>query len=147
MEFIKTYDGKEIYDEANGAKIALIRGKDAFEDCISFLLNLEAIPPLCLSKEISIEIHEDIEREKLLEKKFMTEAINKIKRTFKLKQLNFHYDYGSSNPEISSVIQLVDDNMSNLYRRNNILNPNFNYVGITLTQIRNKKFLVYCTFY
>lgn len=146
IKYIKTFSGKEIYDERNGPKIALNKGKVAFQDCISYLETLQPINALKLSKQITIEINESEDKEKLLEKKFMNDAINSIKIANELKHLNFHYDYGSSNPEISCVIQVVDDNVSNFYRRNNILNPNYNYVGITITGIKKKKFLVYCTF-
>ena len=146
IHFIKTFKGKEIYDHRNEPKIALNRGKAAFLDCISFLQNFEVIHPLILSKDITIDLNEKEDKEKLLEKRFMNDTINNIKKKYNLQQLNFHYDYGSSNPEISCVIQVVDDNMSNFYRRSNILNPRYNFVGITINQMKNKKFIVYCTF-
>jgi len=142
---IKAFEGKDIYDEINGPKIALNKGKQTFLDCINSMENLEKIHPLNLSKDITI-IMNDEESEKYLDKKFMTDAINQVKQSAIGKQFNFHYDYGSSNPEISCLLQVVDDNTSNFYRRNNILNPEFNYVGISITQIKKKKFLVYCTF-
>lgn len=115
-------------------------------DCVSYLNNLNPMHPLILSKEITISFNEEENRENYLDKKFMNNAINNLKKSVKVKHLNFHYDYGSCNPEISCIIQLVDDNVSNFYRRNNILNPNYNYIGISIAQIKKKKFLVYCTF-
>jgi hypothetical protein len=148
MQHIKSYKGKYIYEEINGPKIALTKGRVAFMDSVYHLNTLSPIHPLSLSQELTILINEEEEeeKEKLLDKKYMSEAIFNLKKLIKVKNISFHYDYGSSNPEISGVIQVVDDNNSNFFRRNNILNPKFNFVGISISQIRKKKFLVYCTF-
>ncbi len=146
MHNIKNHEGKDIYDERNGPKIALTKGRAAFMDCVYYLNTLKPIHPLNLSKEITISMNDEEDKDRLLDKKYMNEALFNLKKMVKVKYMSFHYDYGSSNPEISGVIQVVDDNNSNFFRRNNILNPNFNYVGISISQIRKRKFLVYCTF-
>ncbi len=49
----------------------------------------------------------------------------------------FHYDISPCDPEISLLLQLVDDNDSRGQRRNNLLNKDFKYIGITSLLIAN----------
>ena len=64
----------------------------------------------------------------------------------KYKLFGFHYDNGSIHSEISIILQLVDDNDANGQRRNNILNRDFKYLGVSVGKIKPNRFIVYLSF-
>lgn len=60
--------------------------------------------------------------------------------------LQFHYDIGGLNPLVSVVLQVVDDNITfNNTRRNNILDPDFDAIGIDHFTV-GKKMCIYLLF-
>ena len=60
--------------------------------------------------------------------------------------VNFHYDIMIPNPELSVMLQVVDDTNSSYQRRNNIFNEDVQYVGISLGKIHNDLLCFYFVF-
>ena len=147
MRNIKIKENQSYYEEKFGIKLKLSHYESTFLDCIEFLQQCDPIAPLTLNKQLSVEFPKD--PEKLLDKASMLEkALQKKKEPqFSNKIFGFHFDKGSVNPETSCVIQLVDDNCMAKFRRNNILNPNFEEVGISVQKVNFKKsYIVYMSF-
>jgi len=142
----KTYLLQYMFDKEGVPKVALLRGEEAFNEFIAFLSTAPPLEPLQLKQEIAIKPLSKTE----LQTKREVIADLYIKKKKELgdtyKVLDFHYDYGTNNYEISSLLQLVDDNNSNKQRRNKILNPEYKYVGISLAKIKSNRFCVYVTF-
>jgi hypothetical protein len=63
----------------------------------------------------------------------------------KYSECAFNMDLGVSDPETSLLLQVVDDSPFKGKRRDNILNPNFKYVGISFLK-QKTKFCCYITF-
>ena len=64
----------------------------------------------------------------------------------KIGKVQFQYDIGGTNPNIAVMLQIIDDNITfNFTRRKNILDDEFNVVGISNYNI-GKKVCVYLVF-
>jgi hypothetical protein len=145
--FIRKEGDNIYYVEKYGIKIKLHCQKQGFIECAEFLSNSEPIPPLTFNKDLVIEVPND--RSEQLSKEAMVEkALNKKKQLFSTKMtFGFHFDKGSINPETSCVLQLVDDNCKTRSRRNNIMNQNFDQVGVAVRKVNFKKaYIIYVTF-
>jgi hypothetical protein len=144
-------DNKILFDCGNNVYSLLNKGKKAFDDCIKFLSVQIALEPLELNNDLKIDINIEKEEkkdyyysfeyiEKMLNKKY-----EQIKNEYNI--LGFHYDICSNNTEISSILQLVDDDIeNNLTRRKNILNRNVKYVGISYVNIKENIICYYLLF-
>ena len=144
-------DNKILFDCGNNVYSLLNKGKKAFDDCIKFLSVQIALEPLELNNDLKIDIN--IEKEEKKDYYYSFEFIEKIlnKKYEQIKNeyniLGFHYDICSNNTEISSILQLVDDDIENhLTRRNNILNRNVKYVGISYVNIKENIICYYLLF-
>ena len=144
-------DNKILFDCGNNVYSLLNKGKKAFDDCIKFLSVQIALEPLELNNDLKIDIN--IEKEEKKDYYYSFEFIEKIlnKKYEQIKNeyniLGFHYDLCSNNTEISSILQLVDDDIENhLTRRNNILNRNVKYVGISYVNIKENIICYYLLF-
>lgn len=129
-------------------KINLIRGAVAFKEAITILKQTQPLPPLQLSSEIAIKVPDKIDLYN--NKDIIIESIKNLKADMnklnKYRVISFHYDNGSINAEISTLLQIVDDNNANCQRRANILNPAFNYLGVSVGKIKSKRYFIYLTF-
>ena len=76
--------------------------------------------------------------------KLKKQELERNKKYYKITA--FHYDKSCDNPQISLLLQIVDDNIGDCTRRKNLLNPNFNYIGITCVNIKENIFCYYCLF-
>jgi hypothetical protein len=56
----------------------------------------------------------------------------------KYRDCNFILDLEISNPEISLILQIIDDNPFQGKRRENLLNPNNKYIGISCAKVKTK---------
>jgi hypothetical protein len=150
MEFIKASPDNQtfIFNKEGYPKINLIRGPQAFIDCANWLRTLEPVAPLEMNDEITIKVPENSDdmnrKEKILE--LIKDKKIEISSLHKYKHFSFHYDNGSINAEISALLQIVDDNNSNSQRRNNIFNPNFHFLGVSVGKLKLNRFIIYLTF-
>jgi hypothetical protein len=162
IDTIKIWKEKIIYKNnqyllpiSNEIYISLNKGVNAFDECITYLNQLEPMNSLIMKEELSINIEDNI-KENYEESNYTSfsffEKVIKIKKkeleknNKKYKISGFHYDKSCDNPECSLVLQIVDDNMGDLSRRKNLLNPYFTYIGITTVIIKENVFCYYCLF-
>lgn len=124
-------------------KVGLLKGKDAFINAAEILVMQDSLPILELKQDLIIDIPED--KNQLTSKVYIEDYLNKLLETLDYKLFGFHFDLGVTDPLISVVLQIVDDNLMNGERRNNILNPNYKYVGISKKRI-GKLFCIYLAF-
>ncbi len=120
-----------VYERQEGdEKIKLNHGKEAFETCIEILNNMQPLEPLTLKNELMITVPEV--KSLWTDKDYInTMKYQKIEELECIKDNNtFHFDIGSSNPEISLIMQLVDDSVFRGSRRENLLSRDFKYIGI-----------------
>ena len=118
-------NGNSIYKEK--LKVALAKGKEAFDEAISSLKEKEPMNPFIFKKELCIDFSTN-------EKKFSSgdylkkKIIEKIKKGIKIKA--FWRDI-INDPKISFLLMIVDDNpIKSGTKRKDILNPKMKYIGI-----------------
>ena len=135
--------------------ITLNKGPIAFDECINYLNELDNINALIMKDELNVDIIGNIKENceesnytsfSFLEKiiKLKKKELEQNKKYYKITA--FHYDKSCDNPEISLLLQIVDDNVGDCTRRKNLLNPNFNYIGISCVNIKENIFCYYCLF-
>lgn len=120
-------------------KISLTRGAAAFQEFADKLRTMQPMNKIELRSDLQVPIHED--SAKWTSKEYIAETVNKVKSEIKgstYKNFNFHFDVGSPYSENSFILQLVDDTPFKGSRSRNILNPAFNYVGISSLKLKNK---------
>jgi hypothetical protein len=121
-------------------KVALTRGEPAFREFAAKLREMTPLSPLEAREDLKVPISEDPKN--WTEKTLISEAVNnqkqKIKDTSSYQTFNFHFDVGSSLPDVSFVLQLVDDTPFKGSRQRNILNKDFKYIGINTFKVKAK---------
>lgn len=109
----------------------LLRGEEAFRETMANLLTLNPLPPLEIRKELTIELPANYKD--WSNKDVIGELVTSKKKELadKYSNFSFHFDMGTNLPDVSAVLQLVDDNAGfNGIRRNNILSTTHKYVGV-----------------
>ena len=108
-------------------KVALTKGKEAFDEAINSLKEIKPMNPLLFKKELCIDIspnEKEFRGGDYLKKKI----IEKIKKGIKIKA--FWRDI-INDPEINFLLMIVDDNpIKPGAKRTDILNPKMKYIGI-----------------
>ena len=133
------YDKKgNLYYNGN-LKVALCKGKIAFEEAISFLENTKPMEPLIYKKELCVEISKN---EKFFQSgDYLRKKINKIIMEG-ISVRAFWRDI-IKDPEINFLLMVVDDNcIRRGAKRKDILNPEMKYIGINSGSI-GKSFVCY----
>ena len=117
--------GNLFYD--GNLKVALCKGKIAFEETISFLEKIKPMKPLIFRKQLCVPIpikEKDFESGDYLRKK-IKKIIDKG-----ISVRAFWRDI-IKDPEINFLLMIVDDNFIRRgAKRKDILNPNMKYIGI-----------------
>lgn len=142
-------------------KIGLKEGISKFNESKRFLLHIDCCNELSYDINLEIEISDNPElwlnneyiKNKIIDKQ--SELLNLNTNTNTDNSSNtkkneysifgFHFDYGMSDPIISSVLQIVDDNNCENRRRYNILNTEYKAVGIT-NKFSGNRFVSYFFF-
>lgn len=136
------------YDNFNYPKINLLQGEPAFKNCIDILEQTQPMQPLTLVDEIAIKVPEQVSE--MNDKNRIIELIrrkkNELNELNKYRHFGFHYDNGSIDAEVSTLLQVVDDNNSNGQRRANIINPHFKYLGVSVGKVKPGRHFVYLSF-
>ena len=128
--------------------IKLLSGRRAFLSCLHFLEKQKVLQPLFLKEEIALEFPYD-NPEICDDPNYLTQILDKKKMELKnddLKIVNFHYDLIIPNPELSVLMQLVDDTNSKYQRRLNIFNEEAKYIGISIGKKANGVICFYLLF-
>lgn len=128
--------------------IALRTGHKAFDDCIDYLKQQPPLHPLKLANDLQISLMTDNCYDKMMEYQYLGQALaNKRKEVCGRYIIhNFHYDKNICMPEISCVIQIIDDTDSNCGRRRNIFNKDSKVVGINCEKINGTTLCYYLLF-
>ena len=124
-------------------KVSLIKGKDAFLQAAELLAMEECSDELEFRKELCLEISDN--KQKWTDKEYLEEYLEDKANNLDYKLFGFHFDIGVSDPLTSIVLQIIDDNVLNFQRRNNILNRNYKYIGVSSKKIEGS-FCLYVTF-
>ena len=121
----KDMKGNPIYKSK--LKVALTKGKEAFDDAITSLKEIKPMNPLLFKKELCIDIPTS-EKEFRGGDYLKQKIIEKINKGIKIKA--FWRDI-INDPEINFLLMIVDDNpIKPGAKRKDILNPKMNYIGI-----------------
>lgn len=124
-------------------KIGLIKGKDAFVEAANMLSLLNPMNPLTYQEDLNMQISDD--KDDWVNKDYLELYLEDKSSYLPYKLFGFHFDLGVADALTSVILQIVDDNCFNYQRRNNILNPMYQYMGIVNKKINNH-FCVYLTF-
>ena len=133
------YDKSGICIYKSSVKVALSKGKSAFDDAIECLKNLEPMEKLKFSSDLLVPLPEN--EEQIKDRTYMNELINKkVQSGIPIK--SFWRDI-IKNRETCLLLMIVDDTGPNSGRkRSDILDRNMQYIGITSKKI-GKNFASY----
>ena len=133
-----------------GISLKLSKGAERFDNCVNYLKALskkKKLEPLRMNEQLKVPF--PIQTPLLcIDKDYIKNIILfKIEELQgKIRYIDFHYDICLSNPELSTMMQIIDDTNSNFQRRNNIFNPKARTVGITEGIIRQDMSCYYLMF-
>lgn len=133
-----------VYVQDKVPKTMLHKGEEAFREMVGILNTMKPLNKLEIKKDLSIEVSEN--SKDWSNKDAIAVLVNKKKDELKDKYSNFgfHYDMGTSIPDVSAVLQLVDDNVGFAgLRRKNILNEGYKYIGVGYNKEKTK----YCFYF
>jgi len=108
-------------------KVALYKGKEAFDEAISSLEKTKPMKPLIYKKDLCIEISKD--KKDFQSGDYLRKKINElIKKDIKVRA--FWRDI-IKDSEINFLLMIVDDNpIRRGEKRKDIMNPEMKYIGI-----------------
>ena len=145
---IHTHKNQPYFVADKNNYIKLFKGKDTFYECIKFLQKQKSLPVLTLKDELSLPFPE-LNVSNCNKESYLTPMINAKNEELKkhnIKMVNFHYDIMIPNPELSVMLQVVDDTNSSYQRRNNIFHEDAKYIGISLGRIQHDLLCFYFVF-
>ena len=123
-------------------KVALTKGKEAFEEAISILKTVQPMEPLIFKENMCLPV--PTTEEEFKDKEFLKNNVSAIKG----QGINIDNAWKDlvKDAETSFLLMVVDDSGKKAgMKRNDILNPSYKYVGISSTMI-GKSFVAFCTF-
>ena len=133
--------------------ILLEKGESEFNECIKLLYLQESLEPIELNHKLKLDVNIPLNNENLsidyytsLEfiEKIINNKIKLLKDNFEI--IGFHYDKSLNDPELSVVLQLIDDTGNEKSRRKNILNKKVKYVGISALNLKENIYCYYLLF-
>ena len=136
-----TIDKKGKLKYKNKVKVALSEGLPIFNEAISFLEQCSSMEELIFNPNICIPIPNN--ENDIKSKSYLTEKIEEINQNF---PISSYWRDIITDPETSFILMIVDDTgKKNRMKRNDILNPDYKYIGICSVTI-GKTFGCYVTF-
>lgn len=145
---IENYKGKLHLNLNHKIKIKLKQGKTIFQDCINFLSKQKILQPLIFKEELCLDF--PFENPSICDNEaYLTNIIRKKSQELGkigIEMINFHYDLFILEPEISVLMQIIDDTNSKFQRRTNIFNPNAKYIGVNIGKKAHDVYCFYITF-
>lgn len=147
ISYIKTEEGKSIFEMPNGAKIALVKGEEAFRECADKLRhNIPKLEPFEFKDDLVISVPEDSKEWK--KNDLIVKTLGEMKKNLKDKYTDFYFnlDMGVNEAEMSLVLQIVDDSNFKGRRSSNLLSKDLKYIGISHASKGKKSFCVYVVF-
>lgn len=160
IPYIKPYNDKIIFSKKGQPKILMNTGESAVYSVIKLIETLAPMSKLEQNKEIAIVVPPNPEHWTSQYSFFVEQKTADLKDNSKIKYnlLSFHFDLSISDPELSFLLQLVDDNSFNGLRRSHICDPEMKYIAVTYANVgvsqtdnnekkyKDKKFCSYFTF-
>ena len=114
-------------------KIALTEGESAFNECIEFLKNLEPMEPLEFDPYLTIQPPQN--EQEIKDKNDIHKKVDNMINSGVY--ISSYWKDFVKDPEISFLLMIVDDNgVKSGRKRNDILNPNMKYIGISSAEIK-----------
>lgn len=143
---IREDEGKLVFELENGLKIPLLKGETAFRDCAHKLRNMQSMPGLEHRDNLIVPIPEASSDWKKMD--LVTANLTKIRSNTvgQYDEINFNIDLGVNDPEISTLLQVVDDSTFKGKRSANLLNRDLKYCGISHAAKGKKSSCTYITF-
>jgi hypothetical protein len=135
MQHINEKNNK-FYFETEDQKVVLSKGKECFMKAIECLMQTKPLPLLQLVEDIALELNDNMDSQKI--NQFLKNRTNDY--------CKYNIDITGKNAETSCILQLVDDTNNKGARRDNILNPLFKYIGISMIKGKGRYYNVYSTF-
>ena len=123
-------------------KVALTKGKEAFEEAISILKTVQPMEPLIFKEKMCIAV--PTTEEEFKDKEFLKKGVSALRE----QGVNIDNTWRDlvKDAATSFLLMVVDDTGKKAgMKRNDILNPNYKYIGISSTMI-GKSFIAFCTF-
>ena len=147
MKNIVTDKNLHYFCMPHNSKVNLPRGQPAFEECIEILKNSKRMNTLTMVESLKLPFPEKYP-EQATSREYITKNLIELAKENKekFKICWFHYDNNIKNPEISLVLQLVDDNNSHGERRKHLLDENIKFVGINSGPLRRNIYCIYLVF-
>jgi hypothetical protein len=142
---IRMEDGKLIFD-ADGSKISLVKGEEAFKAAASKLRALSPVEGLEFRENLVIQVPEDPKDWKKQEQITSALAKRRIENGTNYSEYLFNMDLGVSDPNTSLLLQIIDDSPFKGKRCDNIMNKDMRYIGISHQKPSKSKFCTYITF-
>ena len=122
-------------------KVTLNKGEQSFQEAAKILESTASMEPFIFKDKIVLPLPKT--EEEIMNHKFINNQANEIMKKTKI---NFYFQEYIKNPEVAVLMMIVDDNKNmNGKKRNNILNPDFKYIGINSTFV-GKNFIAYFSF-
>ena len=132
----------KIIFNAKGSKVNLNKGEEAFRQVATLLMNTSPVDPLQLREELVTQLPED----PAMWKNKSTIAEINAKKCVEVADnygiIKFNMDLGVSDPELTVILQLVDDSSFKGKRRDNILHPKNKYLGVSYAKQKKKFFTI-----
>ena len=114
-------------------KIALTEGEAAFNECIEYLKNIEPMEPLEFDPYLTIQPPQN--EQEIKDKNDIHKKVDNMINSG-VYICSYWKDF-IKDPEISFLLMIVDDNgVKSGRKRNDILNPNMKYIGISSAEIK-----------
>lgn len=127
---------------ANGSKVNLNKGEEAFRQVANILMKTAPVDPLEFRDDLLTQLPED----PLLWKNKNAIAEINAKKCLEVANnygaVKFNMDLGVSDPELTVLLQLVDDSNFKGKRRDNILSPVNKYLGVSYAKQKKKFFTI-----
>lgn len=143
-EVFEMKNGKEekqlIYK--SNVKVALNRGIPAFEEAISFLAQQKQLPPLQYKQVLCVPLPTN--ENDLKDREYIKTKVEEMRTNNKIKISSFWRDI-IKDAETSFLLMVVDDTVKKMFKRGDIFNEEFKYIGISAKLI-DKTFAAYLTF-
>lgn len=141
-QFIRIQENNAVIFEFEN-KIYQISSTESFEELTNLIDSATSLSPLEMRDELIITLPSDptlIQSYDYMANQFVTK---KLGLSNKYNFFTFHYDINTRNAELSAFFQLLDDSNVNRQRRKNLLNPNYDSIGVSIAKIGIDKYCCY----
>lgn len=125
----------------NVCNVALNKGKNNFLSIYESIKLMLPLTELSFKDDLCLNISDNIKE--WTKRENISSQLNNIEKLNKYGKIAFHYDIGVKNDTLSIILQLVDDSPFRGNRRNNILNSEYDSIGISVKMIND----IVCTYY